>query len=145
MTIRSTLRRGLLLSVILAVVGLPAVARAADPAINSCDPSRATIGVPIVITGSGFVGTTNVRFNGVAASFTVDSDTQITATVPRGSLTGPVTVSTPTGTASSPSDFTVQPNIVLILTDDQRYDELRMPSVQSALMDKGVTFSNGFV
>ena len=39
-----------------------------------------------------------------------------------------------------------RPNIVLILTDDQRYDELgRMPTVESRLVGKGVTFRNGFV
>jgi arylsulfatase A-like enzyme len=38
------------------------------------------------------------------------------------------------------------PNIVLILTDDQRWDELGpMPTVQSELVAKGVSFSNAFV
>ncbi|MBI3648084.1 MAG: sulfatase-like hydrolase/transferase, partial [Actinobacteria bacterium] len=41
---------------------------------------------------------------------------------------------------------TSQPNIVLIVTDDQRWDELdAMPVVQRQLMAKGVTFTNGFV
>ena len=38
------------------------------------------------------------------------------------------------------------PNIVLILTDDQRWDELtHMPTVESQLVGKGVDFTNGFV
>lgn len=38
-----------------------------------------------------------------------------------------------------------QPNIVLILTDDQRWDTLwAMPEVQMLLVGKGVTFSNAF-
>jgi N-acetylglucosamine-6-sulfatase len=38
------------------------------------------------------------------------------------------------------------PNIVLILTDDQRWDTLwAMPNVQSLLVDRGITFSNAFV
>jgi N-acetylglucosamine-6-sulfatase len=38
------------------------------------------------------------------------------------------------------------PNVVVILTDDQRFDTLwSMPAVQSDLVDHGVTFSNGFV
>jgi arylsulfatase A-like enzyme len=39
-----------------------------------------------------------------------------------------------------------RPNIVLIVTDDQRWDTLGvMPTVQSELVRKGVTFSNAFV
>ncbi|MFN2543536.1 MAG: sulfatase [Actinomycetota bacterium] len=38
------------------------------------------------------------------------------------------------------------PNVVLIVTDDQRWDTLsRMPNVQRLLVQRGVTFSNGFV
>jgi N-acetylglucosamine-6-sulfatase len=38
------------------------------------------------------------------------------------------------------------PNIVLILTDDQRADTLRfMPNVQRLLVDQGIRFSNGYV
>jgi len=39
-----------------------------------------------------------------------------------------------------------RPNIVFILTDDQRWDELQfMPNVRSYLQARGITFSNGFV
>jgi N-acetylglucosamine-6-sulfatase len=39
-----------------------------------------------------------------------------------------------------------QPNIVLVLTDDQRWDTLNvMPTVQTRLVSRGVTFTNGFV
>ena len=39
-----------------------------------------------------------------------------------------------------------RPNVVLIVTDDQRWDTLSaMPTVQSELVGKGVTFSNAFV
>jgi N-acetylglucosamine-6-sulfatase len=39
-----------------------------------------------------------------------------------------------------------QPNIVLIVTDDQRWDTLAsMPVVQTELAGRGVTFANGFV
>ena len=38
------------------------------------------------------------------------------------------------------------PNIVLILTDDMRLDELEyMPKTQSLIVDEGVTYSNAFV
>jgi N-acetylglucosamine-6-sulfatase len=131
--------------VALALLSVTGVARAATPTVASLDPERGTPGIDVVISGSDLTSASQVAFNGVSADFTLDSDTQITATVPKGSLTGPVTVTTPDGEASSPQNFVVQPNIVLILTDDQRYDELSMPNVRSALMQKGVTFSNGFV
>jgi hypothetical protein len=38
------------------------------------------------------------------------------------------------------------PDIVLILTDDQRWDELgQMPNVRRLLIDRGIRFTNGFV
>jgi arylsulfatase A-like enzyme len=41
---------------------------------------------------------------------------------------------------------TARPNVVVIVTDDQRWDELDgMPVVRRELIGKGVTFSNGFV
>jgi hypothetical protein len=48
-----------------------------------------------------------VTFNGVGASFTVVSDAQIDTTVPEGATTGPISVTTPLGTGTSTSNFTV--------------------------------------
>ncbi len=52
-----------------------------------------TGGTTVVITGSGFYAVTNVRFNNIsAASFTVDSPTQITAVTGIGALNGTANV-----------------------------------------------------
>ena len=77
------------------------------PAIFSF-PAAAQLGSPIVITGMNFTGATAVTFNGVAASFTVNSSTQITATVPALATSGFITVINPGGTAKSATVFTVQ-------------------------------------
>jgi len=67
------------------------------------------IGKTVEILGQGFTGTTAVSFNGTAATFTVKSDTYLTATVPAGATTGFVTVTTPTGTLTSNKPFRVKP------------------------------------
>lgn len=56
----------------------------------------------VIITGTNFTGATDVRIGGVSArSFTVNSDSQITANVISGS-SGNVSVVTPGGTATLP-------------------------------------------
>ncbi|HEY6766573.1 MAG TPA: choice-of-anchor tandem repeat GloVer-containing protein [Candidatus Sulfotelmatobacter sp.] len=60
------------------------------------------IGQPVQILGQSLTGSTAVTINGVAAtSFKVVSDTYMTAVVPTGAATGPVVVTTPTGTLTS--------------------------------------------
>jgi uncharacterized repeat protein (TIGR03803 family) len=61
------------------------------------------------ILGQGFTGASNVSFNGTAATFTVVSDTYVTATVPAGATTGLVTVTTPGGVLTSNGPFRVRP------------------------------------
>jgi uncharacterized repeat protein (TIGR03803 family) len=58
-------------------------------------------GATVTILGTGLTGTTSVSFNGTAATFTVDSDTEITVTVPAGAASGKITVTTPSGTLLS--------------------------------------------
>jgi hypothetical protein len=64
-------------------------------------------GETVGILGQGSQRTTNVAFNGTNANFKVVSGTFMTATVPRGATTGPVTVTTPTGTFTSNPIFRV--------------------------------------
>jgi len=78
------------------------------PVINSFTPTSGLPGGSIAITGTDFTGATAVKFNGVAASvFSVDSATQITATVPTGASTGTISVTTPNGTGTSLGTFTI--------------------------------------
>ncbi|MGA3091640.1 MAG: choice-of-anchor tandem repeat GloVer-containing protein [Terriglobales bacterium] len=68
---------------------------------------RGTIGSMLGIFGQGLTGTKTVSFNGVGATFTVVSDTYLTATIPTGATTGYVTVSTPSSTLKSAVKLTV--------------------------------------
>jgi hypothetical protein len=78
------------------------------PTITGISPSSGLADTIVTITGTDFTGATAVSFNGVAAaSYTVDSATSITATAPTGVTTGPISVTTPGGTAASSGNFTV--------------------------------------
>jgi uncharacterized repeat protein (TIGR03803 family) len=78
------------------------------PQVVSFDPPSGSVGTQVTITGTGFTQTNGVGFgNNVPAEFTVNSDTQVTATVPTGAKTGPVGVVTKGGTAISEATFTV--------------------------------------
>ncbi len=74
-------------------------------------PAARRAGGLVEILGQGFTGTTAVSFNGTPASFIVESDTYLTATVPAGASTGVVTVTTPSGTLTSNKAFRVVPQI----------------------------------
>jgi len=77
------------------------------PTISSFSPGSGPTGTSVGITGTNFTGATSVKFNGRAAVFGVDSGTHITATVPDGASSGRITVTTPAGTATSATNFTV--------------------------------------
>ena len=62
----------------------------------------------MTITGVSLKQASKVAFGGVkATTFTANSDTQVTATVPTGAKTGKIRITTPGGTATSPTVFTV--------------------------------------
>jgi len=78
------------------------------PTVTSIGPTSGidTGGTTVIITGSNFNGATKVSFDGNAAkSFTIDSNTQITAVSPAGcyNCAVDVTVTTPGGTSATSS------------------------------------------
>ena len=91
------------------------VVTAPAPTISSFTPAFGPTGTSVKITGTNFSGTvsgasfttTGVTFNNVAGTFVVNSATQITATVPSTATTGRIKVTTPGGSATSTTDFTV--------------------------------------
>jgi uncharacterized repeat protein (TIGR03803 family) len=81
------------------------------PVIHSVTPGTGAAGTPVVITGTSFTQTTKVTFGSgkATATFTVDSDTQVTATVPAGAPSGYIVLTTIGGRSRSPDPFTVTP------------------------------------
>jgi hypothetical protein len=77
------------------------------PAITDWSPKWGPVGSSVTVTGSGFTGTTNVAFRGIAAAFDVVDDERLTVTVPIGATTSCIEVTTPGGRQSARRDFVV--------------------------------------
>ncbi len=78
------------------------------PGISSWSPYHAPVGGSVSIQGKNLQTTSGVTFNGVAAtSVVVNSDWGVTAVVPNGASTGPVTITTLGGSYTAGSNFTV--------------------------------------
>jgi hypothetical protein len=83
-------------------------ASAAPPTVSGFSPASGSAGTAVVVSGTNLSAASGVTFNGLAAaSYTVDSSTQITAVVPAGATNGPIGVTTPGGSAASAGTFTV--------------------------------------
>ncbi len=84
-----------------AVVSVPA------PVISSLSVAKQHVGKTVTIHGTTFIGVNKVTLNGVnIASFTKTA-TAITFTVPAGSTTGYIVVTSPSGSATSSSKLTI--------------------------------------
>jgi len=80
------------------------------PSITNFTPTSGPVGTSVTINGNSFTGATAVKFGGVAAtSYQVINDQVVDALVPSGAVTGPISVTTPGGTGTSTSNFTVTP------------------------------------
>ena len=79
-------------------------------AITFFNPNEGPIGTRVEIFGIGFSATptqNTIAFNGVSAPVLAASLTSLTTEVPNGATTGPITVTSPLGSATSPEPFTV--------------------------------------
>lgn len=96
------------------VSGTVSNASANAPVVTSFSPGSGPAGTAVTIGGSNFTGASSVAFGGVAATFLFNSDTNLSASVPVGALTGAISVTTTNGTGLSSSNFVV-PTITVIL------------------------------
>jgi hypothetical protein len=78
-----------------------------SPTVTNASPAGGPPGTGVTIDGTGFVSVSTVTFGGVSAPFSVQSPTQILATVPGAATTGPLSVNNPTGTGTWSSSYYV--------------------------------------
>jgi Pregnancy-associated plasma protein-A/IPT/TIG domain len=78
------------------------------PQVKNFTPGKGSVGESVTIKGSSLSGATNVYFNGTQATFTVNGDDSITATVPASATTGQIAVTGPNGTDTSSKIFKVE-------------------------------------
>jgi uncharacterized repeat protein (TIGR01451 family) len=92
-------------------LGLPStvdvgVAPSAAPTVTGFAPTAAPVGAVVTVEGTGFVDVKAVTVGGASTTFAVASTTSLEALVPYGAVVGPITVTTPFGTATSAGLFT---------------------------------------
>jgi hypothetical protein len=76
-----------------------------DPTITGFSPSSGAVGSTVTITGTDFTGTTSVSLCFVPTTYTINSDTSITAVVPSGACEGRWRVANAHGTGQSSTTF----------------------------------------
>ena len=93
------------------------------PAVTSFAPGAGSTGTSVVITGTGFTSVTAVKFsNNVSASFTINNDSQITATQPAGAISGPITISKSGCSDVQTATYVACSTVTTAQVDDGSYD-----------------------
>ncbi len=86
-------------------IGLPKP----TPTVSGLYPPSGGVGLKVLLWGKYLLGATSVTFNGVpAAGIKVTSVQSVTAAVPAGATSGPVSITTPNGTFTTTTNFTVE-------------------------------------
>jgi uncharacterized repeat protein (TIGR01451 family) len=94
---------------------------ATGPIIVDFSPVLGPVGFPVTIDGINFTSATTLKFGGVAATPTLVGETQISAKVPAGASTGPISVSGNSTTDTTTSNFTVTSSKPVITGYDPPY------------------------
>jgi hypothetical protein len=76
-----------------------------SPSVTSFNPAVGLPATSVVISGVGFTGATAVKIKGINATYVVNSNSQITATVPSGSGSGVIEVIKNTCSGTSSTNF----------------------------------------
>jgi hypothetical protein len=105
------------LLVLLLSLGTLQSAHAQAPTITSFAPTSGPVGSTLIITGTGFTGITNITLGGVPIISGTYTTTQITCLVPVGAVTGPILVTTASGTTVTSTQFVVTGNNIYLMSN----------------------------
>ena len=132
----SGLRAVLLAAWLLITLACTASAALAATTISGFAPVSGPVGTLVTITGTDLTGATAVTFNSTAAAnYTVNSATQITATVAANTTTGQISVTVPGAIATSANSFTVTetPSLVVTTNSDTSTNTDGLTSLREAI------------
>lgn len=118
------------------------------PQVNRFTPPGGPAGTRVTIIGSGFSDVLAVRFGDVNAQFQVISSTEIQAIVPPQAVTGPITVTTAAGSATSARSFAVGMTADLAVTQTQSTNAPMLNQVLTytiAVTNLGPSIASGVV
>lgn len=88
--------------------GLAFAPVAPAPTIAGFTPTSGPVGTTVTVTGANLTAASGVTLNGAAVTtFSVVNGTTLTFDVPAGATSGPIAITTPGGTATSTTAFTV--------------------------------------
>jgi large repetitive protein len=109
------------------------------PTIRQFTPPNGVPGTQVTILGTGFKDVTGISFGGVAAiSAAVLSATQLVALVPSQAVSGNITVTTTSGSASSATPFIIGAAVDLAVTQKQSTNLV----LQNQVLTYTVTLTN---
>lgn len=118
-----------------------AITGVVNVSISAITPDNGPVGTSVLITGSGFdaiAANDQVSFNGVAAQVLNATPAAIQTVVPAGATTGPITVTTPHGSAvSGPFTVTAANQLLLSKSPDQSVYSRGQPITINALLVDG--------
>ncbi len=119
--------------------------------ITSFTPTSVAVGATVTIHGTEMLSVSAVDFwdsstsaDDVSATFTAGSNSTLTATVPPGAATGPISVTAPGGTEASSASITVVPPTISRLSPTQAHVGANV-SIEGVSLahPSAVYFSNG--
>src|SRR6185369_6025747 len=128
------------------ITGSVSASMAADPIITDFSPKKGSVGDNIIIRGKGFIfanlTSNKIDFHGKQTDVSImsEDDNQLVVTVPKGAISGPISVTNTGGKSSSKNAFEVIPTTDQIASSGSligKGDRLILETYMSGLTRSG--------